>query len=153
MAKGRPKGSGLIYDPKDFIEEIDAWLSSGRFLAEYCRQTGKPSVTVVHGWMVSDKEIAERIAQARARGAETLFEQNLELADAEPPRDANGRIDPGFVAWHKNRIWARMEMLKRINPKKYGDKVEQTLVGDPDRPVAVDAKLSPSDAYLRMIGK
>ena len=127
----------IKHQPADYIEEIEVWLSSGRFLSEYCRQPGKPKVTTIHGWLVADSSLDERVARARERGAETLFEQNLEIADAEPPRDANGRIDPGFVAWHKNRIWARMEMLKKINPKKYGDKVENTLQGPDGAPLSL----------------
>ena len=116
-------------DPYQWIEKIEAWLSSGRFMSEFARQPGHPSLATVLKWQTTDPAIDQRIAQARERGEQTLFEQNLELADAEPPRDTNGRIDPGFVAWHKNRIWARMEMLKRINPRKYGDKVENTIQG------------------------
>lgn len=56
-------------------------------------------------------------------GEEVLFEQNMAIVDEMPPVDANGKTDSGFVAWQKNRIWARLEMLKRMNPKKYGDKV------------------------------
>ena len=128
---GRPKE----YDPNDYIEEIENWLGSGRFLSEYCRLDGKPKRTLIHRWMEEDPSFKERVARAREKGEEVLFEQNLELVDEEPPRDNNGRIDPGFVAWQKNRIWARMEMLKKINPSKYGDKVEKTVQGPNGGPV------------------
>ena len=73
-----------------------------------------------------------------------FFDQCVRMADEATPED-----------WQvvKMRIWARQWRASKLAPKKYGDKVEQTLVGDPERPVAVDATLSPSDAYLRMIGK
>lgn len=109
--------------PNGAGEEIIAWLSSGKFLTEYCCQKGNPSRTTVYSWMNKFPEFAEQVARAREMGEEVLFEQNMAIVDEMPPVDANGKTDSGFVAWQKNRIWARLEMLKRMNPKKYGDKV------------------------------
>lgn len=117
------KSSKKATDHSSLKEEVIAWLSSGRFLTEYCRLDATPSRTTIYNWMDEDKQFAERVAHARARGEEVLFEQNLGIVDEAPPIDANGRIDPGYVSWQKNRVWARMEMLKRLNPRKYGDKV------------------------------
>ena len=92
-------------------------------MTEYCRLDGKPSRATIYNWMDDDPEFAGQIAHARARGEEVLFEQNMAIVDEPPPTDMNGRTDSGYVAWQKNRVWARLEMLKRMNPAKYGDKV------------------------------
>ena len=116
--------------PKDKADEIVEWLSSGKFLTDYCRIEGNPSRTAIYYWMEKDKEFSERVAYARARGEEVLFEENMAIVDTAPPSDMNGRTDSGYVAWQKNRVWARLEMLKRMNPKKYGDKVDVTSKGE-----------------------
>lgn len=79
--------------------------------------------------MEKDKDFAERVARARERGEEVLFEQNMDIVDEDPPRDNNGRVDSGYVAWQKNRIWTRLEMLKRMNPRKYGEKLDLNHAG------------------------
>lgn len=60
---GRPPEPVL----QDKADEIINWISSGRFLSEYCRQIGKPSRTAIYGWMEKDEAFAERVARARAR--------------------------------------------------------------------------------------
>jgi hypothetical protein len=115
--------------PKDKGEEIVAWLSSGKFLTEYCAQANKPGRTTIYDWMDKSEEFAEQIARARERGQEILFEQNMKIVDEVPPTDDNGRTDAGYVAWQKNRVWTRLQMLAKMNPKKYGDKSTTAIEG------------------------
>lgn len=116
--------------PKDIADEIVEWLSSGEFLSDYCRQDGKPGRTTVYDWMEKDKGFAERIAYARARGEEVLFEENMAIVDEPPPMDDKGKLDPGYVAWQKNRVWTRLQMLAKMNPRKYGDRLDVTSKGE-----------------------
>lgn len=102
--------------------EIVSWISSGKFLTQFCEKFGLGRTTV-YDWMQKDPVFAEQVARAREDGQEVFFEQAATIADEAPPADMNGRTDSGYVAWQKNRIWARLEMLKRMNPAKYGDKV------------------------------
>lgn len=99
------------------------WLASGKFLTSFCKIKGNPGRSTVYDWMDEDPVFAGQVARAREDGQEVFFEQSQEIVDEMPPGDMNGKIDSGYVAWQKNRIWARMEMLKRLNPRKYGDKL------------------------------
>jgi len=117
------KSQKKAIDYSSLKQEIIAWISSGKFLTEYCRLDATPGRTTIYQWMDEDPVFAEQVAHARTRGEEVLFEQNMSIVDEPPPTDMNGRTDSGYVAWQKNRVWARMEMLKRMNPRKYGDKL------------------------------
>jgi hypothetical protein len=39
------------------------------------------------------------------------------------------------VSWQKNRVWARLQLLAKWDPKRYGDKLE--LSGDQQNPLAI----------------
>ena len=88
-----------------------------------------PSWTKVYDWMIKDEQFSERIAQARARGHDAIAETALEIADEPPPSDATGKSDAGYVAWQKNRIWTRMQLLAKWSPKKYGERTQHEHSG------------------------
>ena len=79
--------------------------------------------------MAKDQEFAGNVARARDTGHDVIAEECMQIADELPPMDANGRTDAGFVAWQKNRIWTRTQLLAKWNPKKYGDKVNMEHSG------------------------
>lgn len=117
-------GRKPTYDRSVLVPEICAWLSQGKTMAAFCRQEGKPDVVTVHRWVTEDEEIAKSIAHARDLGHDVMADDCVRIADEFPPTDENGRTDSGFVAWQKNRIWTRTQLLAKWNPKKYGDKVD-----------------------------
>jgi hypothetical protein len=120
---GRPKGS-VQYRPADYVDDLCAWLESGRTLSDWSRREGNPTARLVYEWMDADREIFSRIARARETGHDTIADDCLKIADEPPPSDENGKTDSGFVQWQKNRIWTRTQLLAKWNPKKYGDRVD-----------------------------
>ena len=72
---------------------------------------------------MNNSDIDERLARARNIGADSIFEDCQEIIDEVPPVDQYGKTDSGWVSWQKNRVWARQQMAKSINPQKYGDKM------------------------------
>ena len=62
-----------------------------------------------------------------------MKEECLEIIDAPPPlcgSEGNTRLDPAAVQMQKNRVEARLKLLAKWNPKKYGDKVGLDHTGD-----------------------
>lgn len=118
----RPRGRPPEPVPADHAESIVAWISEGNTLRDWCRQN-KIHYSTVYLWMEKDENFAQRIARARETGHDVIAEQCFDIADEVPPIDANGKTDAGYVAWQKNRIWTRTQLLAKWNPKKYGDKV------------------------------
>lgn len=94
-------------------------LTNGTPLRQLCREQGV-SKSAVYDWFDDDADLAGRIARARTRGGHEIAEECLEIAD-EKTEEATSR---------KVRIWARLELLKKWNPKEYGDKIAH--VGDAD---------------------
>lgn len=125
---GRPPGS-VEYRMADFADEICAWLESGRTMSSYCAKEGNPSVVTVHRWM-DDETFAKRIAAARDKGHDVIADDCVAITDCEPERGPDGKIDPGYVAWQKNRVWTRTQLLAKWNPKKYGDRVDHKHSGN-----------------------
>ena len=109
--------------PEAVADEIVEWISQGKTLRDFCRLEGKPAWRTVYDWMVKDKDFAARIAHARELGHDAIAEETLEIIDAPPPNDMNGKTDAGYVSWAKNRAEQRMKLLAKWSPKKYGDKV------------------------------
>ena len=73
-----------------------------------------------------DGDFLARFAHARDMGADAIAEECLEIIDAPPSlcgSEGNERLDPAAVQMQKNRVEARLKLLAKWNPKKYGDKV------------------------------
>jgi hypothetical protein len=110
-------------------DEICARLAKGQSLRGICTDKEMPSPSTVMDWLRENADFAAQYARAREVGDDMEFERLEELADAEPERDSEtGRVDPGWVAWQKNRVDVRKWTLARKRPRKYGDKLE--LGGD-----------------------
>jgi len=138
MAKrGRPKGSGLLYTD-ELTAEICRRVGEGESLRSACTAAGaKPSTFVA--WCNDRPDLAEHYTRARNTGRALRFEQLREIASAEPERDSNGKIDPGWVQWKKLHIDTEKWSLAKEEPKKYGDKL--AVGGDPDNPLTVITKV------------
>jgi hypothetical protein len=108
-------------------------IARGKTLADWLRSTpGAPSRDTVERWLKSDPESAVAMQQARDAGHDEIAEDALRIADEQPPTTEHGATDAGYVSWQKNRVWTRLQLLAKWNPKRYGDKV--AVGGDPDAP-------------------
>ena len=110
------------------VEEIINWIAHGNTLRSYCRLKNKPNWRTIYNWLEKDKEgdFITRFAHARDMGADAIAEECLEIIDAPPPlcgSEGNTRLDPAAVQMQKNRVEARLKLLAKWNPKKYGEKV------------------------------
>lgn len=115
--------------------QIIEYVSNGIPLAQAVKKVGI-GLTTWYDWTYKDPVLAERFARARISGHEIIATQTLEIADESPPLTDRGSIDPGFVSWQKNRIWTRMQLLSKWDPKRYGDKL--TVAGDQDSPLKIE---------------
>jgi hypothetical protein len=84
-------------------------------------------------WCLDENKMTE-YAHAREKRAEVIFEDILTIAD-----DASGDkkyteqgevIDSEFVARSRIRIDARKWMLGKMQPKKYGDRIQNEISGE-----------------------
>ena len=109
------------------VNEIIDWIAHGNTLRSYCRLKNKPNWRTIYNWLEKDDgDFIARFAHARDMGADAIAEECLEIIDAPPPlcgSEGNTRLDPAAVQMQKNRVEARLKLLAKWNPKKYGEKV------------------------------
>jgi len=110
-----------------------------------------PTPATIYNWLNHHEDFLKQYARAKEMHADAMAEEILRIADtadADNVCDEYGNIKPNheWIARTRLRVDARKWYLSKILPKKYGDKIEQTHVGDPEKPVhhQVDIKsLSP----------
>lgn len=113
-----PPGRPTEPVPQEIADAIVEWIAEGKTLKSFCKQDGSPSYTTAWRWSKKDPELAERIACAREAGEDAIAEDCIEIIDTAT--DAN---------LGKARVWTRLQLLAKWNPKKYGDKVDLNHTG------------------------
>lgn len=100
-----------------------------------------PPARTMRRWITEDAELSAQYARAKELQIEHIAEQILEIADddSEDALFVGGDDDSGssakrvqnseFIARSRLRVDSRKWLLSKLNPKKYGDKIEQTLQG------------------------
>lgn len=139
------------FDRAKIIDEICERISEGEPLRAICREDHMPSWKTVYDWVRDDADFASRIARARELGADAIAEQTVEILDEQPARiysEHGDRVDPGYVAWQKNRAEQRLKLLAKWQPKKYGDRVNLEHSGEIALEKLTDAQIDARIAAL-----
>ena len=146
---GRPSK----YTP-ELAKEICERLSDGEPLRQICRDDHMPAWTAIYAWAAKDKQLSERIAQAREQGYDAIAEDLLAIADTplygETETSSNSGLTitrQDMLGHRKLQIETRLKLLAKWNPKKYGDR--QVLAGDADNPLAMTVDTSIFDAMTQ----
>lgn len=100
-----------------------------------------PSKFTFFEWLKEDKDLSNHYANAIDARAEILFDEILEIADdssndtifTEEGKKANSE----WISRSRLRVDARKWILAKMNPKRYGDKIDHTTNGEnlPSTPV------------------
>lgn len=126
----------VVYGP-EIRDEIIDWICEGKTLREYCRQPGKPSFKLVYLWLEKEADgedsFATRFARARQIQEQVLLEQCFEIAEdgsndwmerlGKDEQPLGWMLNKEHVQRSKLRIHTRLELLKRMNPARWGDRV------------------------------
>ena len=93
-----------------------------------------PAVTF-YEWIDNDEAKSKQYARACEARAETIVDEIIDLADtsnADMYLDDNGnaQIDGAAIQRSKLQVDTRKWLVGKLNPKKYGDKVDVTSGGD-----------------------
>ncbi len=100
-------------------------LAKGEPLNQICSGEGMPRPRTVRYWVSEDEAFAKAYQEARDDGFDAIAASCLEIADDGTNDYMEGKDGPVFNAEHvqrsKLRIWTRFELLKKWDPKRYGD--------------------------------
>ena len=123
---------------REQFDNVIEHIEEGNSLRDALRQSESPSSKTFYEWIDLDEDKRKRYARACSKRADEIFEDIIKIAD-ETEDDTIEITEDGVVKTkvdHENiqraklRVDARKWMLGKMNPKKYGDKVEQTIKTD-----------------------
>ncbi len=117
---------------------------TGKSLRSVCESNEvKPSTFLL--WVSNDSALAEQYARAMQVRADTHFSEIVEISDkqeigtVETAKEWGTEIKTADMVEHRRlRIDARKWVIARMNPRKYGDKLE--LAGNTESPLTVVVK-------------
>lgn len=129
------------YTPEEIeriFEEILEYIEEGKSLRSILSSSDMPSSRTFYKWLDEDKEKVKRYARATEIRAEAIFEDMLEIADdgtndfmTITKGDLEYNIEDKEVTNRSRlRLDTRKWMLSKMQPKKYGDKLDVTSDGD-----------------------
>jgi len=103
------------------------------------------STQTFYGILDKNKELSKRYARACEARSELIFDEILDIADesnADVSISEEGKmyIDGEAIQRSKLKIDARKWVLSKMNPKKYGDKIEVDGSMDHTGEVAINLK-------------
>lgn len=149
-------GSGPFEVPKPPVfytealgEQICARIAEGETLSQICRSEGMPHLRTVYSWLAESKEggsIPVAFATAYERARQDQFQvREDELVDiADDARNdwmdretQNGTIrvvDHEHIQRSKLRIDARLWLLSKLQPHKYGDRIAVQALDEHGKP-------------------
>lgn len=131
----------LAYTP-ELAAKICERLAAGDSLRRICRDIGIDESTP-RWWVVEDREgFAAQYRKARDMGMECMLDELLDIADDKSKdtyidEDGNERCNKEWLNRSRLRVDTRKWYMSKVAPKRYGDKLETTLKGDPEAPIAL----------------
>lgn len=116
-------------DKEEIWNSIIEEMMTGRSLRSILKDPGMPPRKTIYQWIVKDKEKGNQYAIASDIRADEIFDEILNIADSVD--DDIIILDNGKEAVNKSvimrdtlRINSRKWILSKMNPKKYGDRIE-----------------------------
>lgn len=131
MRTGRPS-SYTIEAATVLCELIPTWDKS---LDKLCKSDDRlPGCALtVYGWLAKHEDFAAMYARAKAAQAERLAEEMLEIADTpqigvrtKEGKDGVDTFEEDMLGHRKLQIDTRKWLLAKLQPRKYGDKLDIT---------------------------
>lgn len=124
----------MAYDKDIVFPLILSEIEEGASLRSILRREEMPNKQTFFNWIYEDKEKVDQYARACELRSESIFEDILEIADEtsgdKQYTESGEVIDSEYVARSRIKIDARKWMLGKMNPKKYGDKIQQEVSGE-----------------------
>lgn len=133
------------------LDEIDSIFNkiilemiSGRSLKSILRDDNMPCLNTFYKWIEADEEKMNHYARAIKIRADFLFEEIIEIADEDSgdiKLNALGEetLNGEFVQRSRLKVDARKWVVAKMNPKKYGEKldIDHTTKGEKIESVTV----------------
>jgi hypothetical protein len=130
----------MKYTPEEKKEKFDLIIKdieeNGLSLRKSLSGYGMPDKKTFLNWVDKDENMRSQYVRACEARAELIFEEVLEIADKQGEdvigEDEHGNqiINHNVISRNRLQMDARKWMLGKMNPKKYGDKLDMTSGGE-----------------------
>lgn len=110
-------------------------IESGRALRNVLKDESMPSTSTFYQWLENNTDKAKQYARATEVRAEVIFDDILSIADQnenDTTVNADGIevVNNDVIQRSRLRIDARKWVLSKLNPKKFGDKIQTEHSGE-----------------------
>jgi hypothetical protein len=120
----------MAYDIEKTFNSILLCIEEGQSLRSVLKREGMPTTTTFYEWIDKDEQKSLHYARACESRSELKFESIEQDYMEEPQRDpVSGKIDAGWVQLQRLKIDSKKWELGKLQPKKYGDKIQTELSG------------------------
>lgn len=134
--KRHKKRAEPIHYSDAVADEIVTRLGRGEPLANICRDAHMPFLSTVYDWMETKEDFGGRIARAREAGEDHILAECMDIADKTQLGQVTKDTPKGtettkadMIEHRKLRIYTRLQLLAKWNPKKFGDKIDLNVGG------------------------
>jgi hypothetical protein len=135
-------GAPVIYPPDHpcWLTIIDGIRNGGSLSLVLERNAGMPSGNLVRDRIAKDLDFQARYEKALQDRADRLAEEILEISDSTPPEGLEPAAMSAWVADKRLRVDARKWVAAKLQPKKYGDRIDVAVT---------DTRISVMDALAQ----
>ena len=109
-------------------------IEEGEALRSILKDNGMPSTSTFYIWLESNETKSKQYARACELRADSIFDEIIEIADDSSydviVTDRGEVENKEFVSRSRLRVDARKWIASKLNPKKYGDKIDHTSGGE-----------------------
>jgi len=132
----------------EIFNSIISDIENGASLRSALRKDKMPSSSTFFIWIEEDEVKSKQYTRATELRAENMFEDILSIVDENTNdtitlEDGREIVNNDVIQRARLRMDARKWMLGKMNPKKYGDKIQQEHSGE--------IKQTPSSINVRII--
>jgi len=115
-------------EKESIFKEVFKRIANGEALREVLKDKHLPGTETFYKWIEEDSDKAKQYAHATTERANSIFEDILEISDNGTNDtftvEGEERTDHEVIQRSKLRVDTRKWMLSKMNPKKYGDRIE-----------------------------
>lgn len=114
---------------EDIWNRILSEMITGRSLRSILRDEGMPTRDTVYRWIIEDKKKSDQYARAADMRADEIFDEMMDISDSTDEDvitldNGNESVNHNVINRDKLKIDTRKWILSKMNPKKYGEKVD-----------------------------
>ena len=124
----------VVHYSEEIANKICSLISNtDKGLNHICKGEGMPSRSIVYEWLILYPEFSDNYARAKERQADLIFEDIISISDdsSQDEKDTEFGIKENteFTSRSRLKIDARKWVLSKLQPKKYGDKLDLSTNG------------------------